>query len=85
MLMAIGQSWCHRQMCRRCNGNQVIKVTAGDIAGNQVGGSLTASVDTVAPVITINNFAGDNRLNIQEATQAQTLSGTAVGAEAGQK
>ncbi len=66
------------------NGNQVIKVTAGDIAGNQVGGSLTASVDTVAPVITINNFAGDNRLNIQEATQAQTLSGTAVGAEAGQ-
>ena len=67
------------------NGNQVIKVTAGDIAGNQVGGSLTASVDTVAPVITINNFAGDNRLNIQEATQAQTLSGTAVGAEAGQK
>lgn len=60
-------------------------MTAGDIAGNQVGGSLTASVDTVAPVITINNFAGDNRLNIQEATQAQTLSGTAVGAEAGQK
>lgn len=67
------------------NGNQLIKVTAGDIAGNQIGASLTASVDTVAPVITINNFAGDNRLNIQEATQAQTLSGTAVGAEAGQK
>lgn len=60
------------------NGNQVIKVTAGDIAGNQVSGSLSASVDTVAPVLTVNPFSGDNRLNIQEATQAQTLSGTAV-------
>lgn len=67
------------------NGNQVIKVTAGDIAGNQVSGSLSASVDTVAPVLTVNPFSGDNRLNIQEATQAQTLSGTAVGAEVGQK
>lgn len=67
------------------NGNQVIKVTAGDIAGNQVSGSLSASVDTVAPVLTVNTFSGDNRLNIQEATQAQTLSGTAVGAEVGQK
>lgn len=67
------------------NGNQVIKVTAGDIAGNQVSGSLSASVDTVAPVLTVTPFSGDNRLNIQEATQAQTLSGTAVGAEVGQK
>ena len=66
------------------NGSAQISVTVGDIAGNQANVSVVASVDTVSPVLTIDPFTGDNRLNIQEAKTAETLSGTAVGAEQGQ-
>ncbi|SFC75487.1 Ig-like domain-containing protein [Pragia fontium] len=59
-------------------------VTVTDIAGNQSEVVATTSIDTLAPVLTVNPFTGDDRINIAEAQIDQTLSGTAIGAEAGQ-
>ncbi|WP_427032291.1 Ig-like domain-containing protein [Enterobacter hormaechei] len=58
-------------------------VNVSDKAGN--GSSVTAdfTVDTAAPVVTINTVAGDDILNTSEQGQAQIISGQANGAAAG--
>ena len=65
-------------------GVKAVSVVAADVAGNSatIGGSFT--VDTVAPTITLQPFAGDNTLTYVESLTAQTLSGTTTGASAGQ-
>ncbi|HAV1866007.1 TPA: Ig-like domain-containing protein [Enterobacter hormaechei subsp. steigerwaltii] len=65
------------------NGEHTLTVNVSDKAGN--GSSVTAdfTVDTVAPVVTINTVAGDDILNTSEQGQAQIISGQANGAAEG--
>ncbi|WP_375603179.1 Ig-like domain-containing protein [Enterobacter hormaechei] len=65
------------------NGEHTLTVNVSDKAGN--GSSITAdfTVDTAAPVVTINTVAGDNILNTSEQGQAQIISGQANGAAQG--
>ncbi|MEG5897597.1 Ig-like domain-containing protein [Enterobacter bugandensis] len=64
-------------------GHHILTVNVSDKAGN--GSSVTAdfTVDTNAPVVTINTVAGDDILNTSEQGQAQIISGQASGAAAG--
>ena len=64
-------------------GNQTLTVNVSDKAGN--GSSVTAdfTVDTTAPVVTIDTVAGDDILNTSEQGQAQIISGQTSGASAG--
>ncbi|HAS0879899.1 TPA: Ig-like domain-containing protein [Enterobacter roggenkampii] len=64
-------------------GNHTLTVNVSDKAGN--GSSVTAdfTVDTTAPVVTINTVAGDDILNTSEQGQAQIISGQTSGASAG--
>ncbi|AKJ42481.1 Ig-like domain-containing protein [Pragia fontium] len=72
------------QLQQLSNGPLKFGVTVTDVAGNQSEVVATTSIDTLAPVLTVNPFTGDDRINIAEAQISQTLSGTAIGAEAGQ-
>ncbi|HFT0375680.1 TPA: Ig-like domain-containing protein [Enterobacter mori] len=65
------------------NGGHTLTVNVSDKARN--GSSTTAdfTVDTAAPVVTINTVAGDDILNTSEQGQAQIVSGKASGAAAG--
>ncbi|CAM6455306.1 Membrane fusion protein (MFP) family protein [Enterobacter intestinihominis] len=65
------------------NGEHTLTVNVSDKAGN--GTSITAdfTVDTAAPVVTINTVAGDDILNTSEQGQAQIISGQANGAAEG--
>ncbi|EPQ7144963.1 Ig-like domain-containing protein [Enterobacter hormaechei] len=65
------------------NGEHTLTVNVSDKAGN--GSSITAdfTVDTAAPVVTINTIAGDDILNTSEQGQAQIISGQANGAAEG--
>ncbi|MDF2525431.1 MAG: type 1 secretion target domain-containng protein [Enterobacter mori] len=65
------------------NGGHTLTVNVSDKAGN--GSSTTAdfTVDTAAPVVTINTVAGDDILNTSEQGQVQIVSGKASGAAAG--
>ncbi len=65
------------------DGNVTVSATVTDKAGNETSVSRDITVDTIAPVVTINTIAGDNVLNAVEATQAQVISGTAIGVEEG--
>ena len=64
-------------------GNHTLTVNVSDKAGN--GSSVTAdfTVDTTAPVVTIDTVAGDDILNTSEQGQAQIISGQTSGASAG--
>ncbi|HHA1777409.1 TPA: Ig-like domain-containing protein [Enterobacter hormaechei subsp. xiangfangensis] len=65
------------------NGEHTLTVNVSDKAGN--GSSTTAdfTVDTAAPVVTINTVAGDDILNTSKQGQAQIISGQANGAAEG--
>ncbi|WP_415343446.1 Ig-like domain-containing protein [Enterobacter hormaechei] len=65
------------------NGEHTLTVNVSDKAGN--GSSTTAdfTVDTAAPVVTINTVVGDDILNTSEQGQAQIISGQANGAAEG--
>ncbi|EPF1943047.1 Ig-like domain-containing protein [Enterobacter hormaechei] len=54
-----------------------------DKAGNGASTTADFTVDTAAPVVTINTVAGDDILNTSEQGQAQIISGQANGAAAG--
>ncbi|MFH7926896.1 Ig-like domain-containing protein [Enterobacter roggenkampii] len=64
-------------------GNHTLTVNVSDKAGN--GSSVTAdfTVDTTAPVVSIDTVAGDDVLNTSEQGQAQIISGQTSGASAG--
>ncbi|HFZ2062887.1 TPA: Ig-like domain-containing protein [Enterobacter cloacae] len=65
------------------NGEHTLTVNVSDKAGNGSSTQAHFTVDTVAPVVTINTVAGDDILNTSEQGQAQIISGQATGAVAG--
>ncbi|MDR2262439.1 MAG: Ig-like domain-containing protein [Enterobacter asburiae] len=65
------------------DGNHSLTVNVSDKAGNGSSTSADFTVDTAAPVVTINTVAGDDILNTSEQGQAQIISGQASGAAAG--
>ncbi|EOW0020465.1 Ig-like domain-containing protein [Enterobacter cloacae] len=65
------------------NGEHTLTVNVSDKAGNGSSTQAHFTVDTVAPVVTINTVAGDDILNTSEQGQAQIISGQATGAAAG--
>ncbi|UHM93326.1 Ig-like domain-containing protein [Rahnella victoriana] len=65
------------------DGNVTISASVSDAAGNSTSTTHDLRVDTTVPVVTIDTIAGDNILNSAEQTQAQIVSGTSTGGEAG--
>ncbi|HAS1959421.1 TPA: Ig-like domain-containing protein [Enterobacter cloacae] len=65
------------------NGEHTLTVNVSDKAGNGSSTQAHFTVDTAAPVVTINTVAGDDILNTSEQGQAQIISGQATGAAAG--
>ncbi|HCO2417134.1 TPA: Ig-like domain-containing protein [Escherichia coli] len=65
------------------DGNATVTASVNDIAGNPTSVSRVALVDAMPPVVTINPVATDNVINTPEHTQAQIISGTVTGAQAG--
>ncbi|TQI78977.1 Ig-like protein group 3 [Serratia fonticola] len=66
------------------NGQATITASVSDLAGNPATSSHTISVDTAVESIAINLIAGDDKLNLAEASQPLTISGTTVNVNAGQ-
>ncbi|MCZ9275262.1 Ig-like domain-containing protein [Escherichia albertii] len=65
------------------DGNATVTASVTDVAGNPSSISRVALVDTTPPVVTINPVATDNVINTPEHAQAQIISGTVTGAQAG--
>ncbi|MEF4326083.1 Ig-like domain-containing protein [Escherichia coli] len=65
------------------DGNATVTASVNDVAGNLTSVSRVALVDATPPVVTINPVATDNVINTPEHTQAQIISGTVTGAQAG--
>ncbi|MGP3593665.1 Ig-like domain-containing protein [Vagococcus sp. WN89Y] len=61
----------------------VVTATGTDIAGSTGSAQANLLVDTLLPRVTVNVFAGDDQVNNTEAGIDQPLSGTVVGAAAG--
>ncbi|MXF14463.1 hypothetical protein FQ010_27365, partial [Escherichia coli] len=66
-------------------GNYAVNASVSDRAGNTTSNSANFTVDTSAPVVSVNTVAGDDVINNVEHTQAQIISGTASGAVAGDR
>ncbi|ANG94153.1 type 1 secretion target domain-containng protein [Lelliottia amnigena] len=64
-------------------GDHTLTVNVSDKAGNPTSTTSSFSVDTTAPVVTVNTVAGDNVLNTAEQGQAHVITGHASGAAAG--
>ncbi|WP_436444436.1 Ig-like domain-containing protein [Enterobacter hormaechei] len=60
-----------------------VSVSAQDSAGNSASATHTISVDTTAPVISVNTLSGDDVMNAAEAQQPLTVHGSSS-AEGGQ-
>ncbi|MGL5388968.1 MAG: Ig-like domain-containing protein [Serratia sp. (in: enterobacteria)] len=71
-------------MALLANGQTTITASVNDRAGNPATGSHTITVDTAVESIAINVIAGDDKLNLTEASQPLTISGTTVNVNAGQ-
>ncbi|MFV0450016.1 MAG: Ig-like domain-containing protein [Vibrio sp.] len=65
------------------DGTVTVSATVADQSGNETSVDRDITVDTTAPVVTINTIAGDNVLNASEVRQAQFISGTATGVAEG--
>lgn len=57
-------------------GENTLSVTLGDGAGNSVNVNTGFIVDTVAPVVTLDAVAADNRINLDEQNEIQTIGGS---------
>ncbi|ARU88412.1 Ig-like domain-containing protein [Pseudomonas sp. M30-35] len=66
------------------DGFYTAQVSATDLAGNGHTASKGFSVDTSAPVVSINAVALDDVLNASEVSTTQTISGSVMGAAAGE-
>ncbi|MCV7761272.1 Ig-like domain-containing protein, partial [Pluralibacter gergoviae] len=62
-----------------------IVATVSDRAGNPSSAGTSIVVDTVVPEVTINTVAGDDIINSAEHSEAMLITGSATGAEAGDK
>ncbi|SER12738.1 Ig-like domain (group 3) [Rosenbergiella nectarea] len=65
------------------DGQTTISASVTDKAGNGIDASHNVQVDLQAPVITVDKVAGDDVINVTEHAQAQIISGSATGGEAG--
>ncbi len=65
------------------DGNATVTASVNDVAGNPSSVSRVALVDATPPGVTINPVATDNVINTPEHAQAQIISGTVTGAQAG--
>nr|WP_241602887.1 Ig-like domain-containing protein [Rosenbergiella nectarea] len=65
------------------DGQTTISASVADKAGNTTDATHNVQVDLQAPVITVDKVAGDDIININEHAQAQIISGSATGGEAG--
>ncbi|MCL9666973.1 Ig-like domain-containing protein [Rosenbergiella epipactidis] len=65
------------------DGQTTITASVADKAGNSTEATHNVQVDLQAPVITFDNVAGDNIISFAEHSQAQIISGSATGGEAG--
>ncbi len=65
------------------DGNATVTASVNDVAGNPIRVSHVAVVDATSPMVTINPVTTDNIINTSEHTQAQIISGTVTGAQAG--
>ena len=57
-------------------GPNTVSVTLGDNAGNSVKVDTDFTVDTVVPVVTLDPVAADNRINLEEQNEIQTIGGS---------
>ncbi|PIJ44850.1 Ig-like domain-containing protein, partial [Tatumella sp. OPLPL6] len=67
------------------DGQITVSASVADKAGNSIEATHNVQVDLQAPVITFDNVAGDNIISFAEHTQAQIISGSATGGEAGNR
>ncbi|WP_447856665.1 Ig-like domain-containing protein [Enterobacter sp. WI-ESBL-E8] len=65
------------------DGRAQVSVSVTNVSGNSADASRVVTVDTLPPVITLDNLTADNIINAAEAQQDLALSGTST-AEAGQ-
>ena len=71
-------------MALLANGQATITASVSDKAGNPASDSHIINVDTAVESIAISVIAGDDRLNLTEASQPLTIGGTTVNVNAGQ-
>ncbi len=64
-------------------GNYAVNASVSDRAGNATSNSANFTVDTSAPVVSVNTVAGDDVLNTAEQIVAQIISGRVSGASPG--
>ncbi len=64
-------------------GNYAVNASVSDRAGNNTSHSANFTVDTSAPVVSVNTVAGDDILNNAEQAVAQIISGQVSGASPG--
>ncbi len=64
-------------------GNYAVNASVSDRAGNSTSHSANFTVDTSAPVVSVNTVAGDDILNNAEQAVAQIISGQVSGASPG--
>ncbi|WP_409994334.1 Ig-like domain-containing protein [Enterobacter genomosp. O] len=62
-----------------------VQVSVSDAAGNPGSAGKAITLDTTPPTVSFNVVAGDNVINSVEHAQAQIVSGTATGANVGDK
>ncbi|WP_417323623.1 Ig-like domain-containing protein [Enterobacter ludwigii] len=67
------------------DGSVTVTAAVSDKAGNPASVDHNLTVDVTVPVVTINTVAGDDVINVAEHAQAQIVSGSAIGAAAGDK
>ncbi|HEC4721392.1 TPA: Ig-like domain-containing protein [Enterobacter hormaechei] len=67
------------------DGSVTVTAAVSDKAGNPASVDHTLTVDVTVPAVTIHTVAGDDVINVAEHNQAQIISGSATGAEAGDK
>ncbi|MGP3593666.1 Ig-like domain-containing protein [Vagococcus sp. WN89Y] len=63
--------------------NYTVQASVNDTAGNPGSATKPLTLDASAPVIQFNAVTGDDVINSIEHTQSQIISGTAIGAQAG--
>ncbi|PIJ41629.1 Ig-like domain-containing protein, partial [Tatumella sp. OPLPL6] len=67
------------------DGQITVSASVADKAGNSIEATHNVQVDLQAPVITVDRVAGDDVINVTEHGQAQVITGSATGGEAGNR
>ncbi|MDA8478312.1 Ig-like domain-containing protein [Citrobacter sp. Awk 4] len=79
-VVGVDGKWCINiptgELADFTNGNYDITATLKDAAGNEETKTKKIRVDDTKPVITIDLFSGDDRINNSEYTKSQIISGT---------